>query len=92
MTKPVIEGIVLLNDEWVVEEREAVLQPGTHLPGFITIAWERLAGGSFPRATMLLFACYLPHLMSDPSPPFKHLLFGALSGDLCGSPVWVITA
>lgn len=53
---------------------------------------ERLAGGGFLRAVALLFACHLPHLMLDPSPPFKHPFFGVSSVDLCESLGWVITA
>lgn len=72
------------------EKRESVLQPGTHLSGFIPIAWERLAGAGFLRAVALVFACHLPYLVSDPSPLFKHPFFGVPSVDLCGSLGWVI--
>lgn len=55
----------------------------THLPAFTTVAWERLSEGNFPRAVALLFACCLPHPMSDPFTTFKHLPFRAASGEFC---------
>lgn len=63
------------------QEREPVLH--THLPCFITVAWERLSGENFLSGVAPLFACCSPHLMSDPFTRFKHLPFGAASGDFC---------
>lgn len=66
------------------QEKEPVLQPAYNTPStFTTVAWERLSEGNFPRAVALLFACCLPHPMSDPFTTCKHLPFRAASGEFC---------
>lgn len=65
------------------ERASAAALHTTHLPAFTTVAWERLSEGNFPRAVALLFACCLPHPMSDPFTTCKHLPFRAASGEFC---------
>lgn len=73
------------------KERESVLQPGTHLSGFVPIAWEREAGwGRLLQGCSTCVCLLLAWLdVRSISTIQTSILWGIICG-LCGSLGWVI--